>query len=799
MTQARVATLVLVLSLGVSACRRPPPDPPAPLLPQVSGTLLIPGLTMPVRVVRDAWGVPHLYANSQADLFFAQGFVQAQDRLFQMDLWRRSAQGRLSEVLGANFIERDAMTRRMQYHGDMRAEWDSYGSDTEAIATAFVHGVNAWIDTTIAHLPEEFALAGWRPEHWKPEDLLNRTDAFVASANAGDEVFDARLVAALGARRAESLIQGASPVHLDIPAGLDVNAISYIVGDALREVGARPFFSTLAAPVRTARRNEGISPVAGWEEPKGADGRVGSNAWAVSASRSVTGAPLLAADPHRPLDHPSWRYLVHLNAPGWNVIGAASPWLPGIVIGHNQHLAWAMTSRAEDVQDLYAEKVNPTNPHQIEQAGRWTDTRIIADPIVVKRREKPFPFDLESTSHGVIIASDRARHLAFTVRWTGFEPGTAAELGALALNRAASADEFRRALGHWKLPTATFVFATDEGGIGTQAAGLLPIRRAWSGSLPVPGWTGAYEWQGVSSASAGPDRHGRDYVVSANDDIARTRRIDAVLSSPSSFGLDDFRRLQHDTLAWNAEQLVPLLAPLRSDRADVDNARARLLAWDRRIAADSVEATLYVLWERAMLRRLAQGKLDSSLVDDFLAHEKAVLVPAITRPSSVWFTGSAIRARDVLILAALVDAVDAARAGPADRVQPWGALHSALFRHPLAIGAAARARYNVGPFQRAGYAETVMAADGADFEQRSGASFRMIVDVADWDRSVATNAPGQSGAPASRHFADLARLWAAGEYFPLWFSERAVQDHAETTLTLAPPPADRARACARDC
>ena len=738
--------------------------------------MTVPGLSAPVRIVRDTWGVPHIYADTQADLFFAQGLVQAQDRLFQIDLWRRSVQGRLSEVLGANFIERDAMTRRMQYHGDLRAEWDSYGPDAEAIATAFVGGINAWVDIASARLPEEFGLAGWRPEHWKPEDLLNRTDAFVASANAADEVFHARLVAGLGARRAEALLEAAASGPLRVPNGLDVNAITYVVSDALRAVGAAPVFSGLAAPITTSRLTSDASV-----------GLVGSNAWAVSASRSATGTPLLAADPHGTLDHPSARYLVHLNAPGWHVIGAAAPWLPGVVIGHNERFAWAMTSRAGDVQDLYAEKVNPANPHQVERAGRWTETTRTTDPILVKRREKPFPFEREFTAHGVIIAADRARHLAFTVRWTGFEPG-AGGLAVLAVNRAASVDAFRQAITRWKLPVATFVYATTDGVIGTQAAGLLPIRPGWSGALPVPGWTGANEWQNLASSHATqqPNEPARGYVLSANDSVARTQRIEAVLSARRSFAVDDFRALQHDTLAWNALQLVPLLEPLRSERADVEDARMRLLTWDRRISADSTEATLYLLWERSLLRGLARSRLDSSLVDDFVVREAALLVPVITGAHRNWFDGNPRRTRDALLLTALVDAVDAAHAQQADRIPRWGALHSALFRHPLAIGTAARARFNVGPFERAGYAETVMATGGVDFEQRTGASFRMIVDAGDWDRSIASNAPGQSGAAGSRHFSDLARPWAAGEYFPLSFSERIVLEHAETILTLTP-------------
>ncbi len=244
------------LALSVSAAcgrRTPPPAAPVPLPPQVSGTLTVDGLTAPVRVVRDRWGVPHIYAGNQDDLFFAQGFVQAQDRLFQMDLWRRSVQGRLSEVLGSNFLERDAMTRRMQYRGDMRAEWASYGPDTEAIATAFVRGVNAWVDLALAQLPEEFTYAGWRPERWTAQDLLNRTDAFVASSNAIDEVLRARLIAAVGPRQADALLPPPAGAPTVVPRGLELATISPVIVDAVRRVGPPPFFSGLAVAVMAGR------------------------------------------------------------------------------------------------------------------------------------------------------------------------------------------------------------------------------------------------------------------------------------------------------------------------------------------------------------------------------------------------------------------------------------------------------------------------------------------------------------------------------------------------------------------
>ncbi len=614
----RVSLRVLCVLCGLIAagCRRP--APPASAVPPVSGALSLDGLSAPVRVVRDRWGVPHIYAGNQDDLFFAQGFVQAEDRLFQMDLWRRSAQGRLSEVLGSNFFERDVMTRRIQYRGDLDADWASYGPDTRAIASAFVRGVNAWVAIARAHPPEAFVLAGWLPEFWAPEDLLNRTEAFTMSSQGLLEVLRARLVQAVGVRRADELMPPEPPSPTVVPAGLDPGAVTAVVGDALRRVGTAPFFLGLAKPVSAI-------------EPGSHDG---SNNWAVAGRRSATGAPILANDPHRRLDHPSLRYLVHLNAPGWNVIGAVEPWMPGVAIGHNDRVAWGLTIFDADGQDLYVERVNPENPHQVLDRGRWVDTRHVSDPVTMKGRAKPLVADHEFTSHGPIVAIDRERHLAYALQWIGAEPGTAGYLAALGLDRARSWPEFRAALSHWKAPGENFVYADVDGNIGYQAAALVPIRRTWNGTLPVPGWAGAYEWRGWYALDDLPHalNPADGYLATANNDTlpagerrainyewgspARINRIRDVFRATPTFSVDASRRLQHDVLAWNAGQLVPLLAGVSSDRPDVEAARQRLLAWDRRLTVESSDASLYVLWESALARRLVRGRLDAALAAD---------------------------------------------------------------------------------------------------------------------------------------------------------------------------------------
>jgi penicillin amidase len=404
---------------------------------QVEGEFAIDGLSAPVRVVRDRWGVPHIYAQSQDDLFVAQGFVQAQDRLFQMDLWRRASQGRLAQVLGPNFTERDIMTRRMQYRGDRDTEWASYGADTRAIATSFVRGINAWVAAAHARPPEEFVLAGWKPEYWSAADVLNRTDAFLASGDAIDEV----------GRR----------------------AFSHIVADAIRRTGTQPFLIGLAGRLPDAD-DESASPAptanAVSREVEAARQRPGSGS-RVSAAR---GAPLSVFESGRLFDHPSSRYVVHLHAPGWNVIGAARPWLPGVAIGHNERVAWGMAPYEADTQDLFLEPLGAPSH------------RIVKDRAVIAAR-KPFEYESEYTPRGVVVAQDREKKIAFAVRWSGAEPGAAGELASLALNRARNWDEFRQALARWKMPVRQFVYVDVEGNLGSHVAGLIPMRRGeeWQG------------------------------------------------------------------------------------------------------------------------------------------------------------------------------------------------------------------------------------------------------------------------------------------------------------------------------
>ena len=537
------ARCAIVALLAGAACRTEPPAPP--LVAPVSGTIAIAGLTAPVRVRRDRWGVPHIEASSRDDLFVAQGFVQAQDRLFQMDLWRRAAQGRLAEVLGPNFIERDAMTRRVQYRGDLDAEWARYGPEARAIATAFVRGINAWVALARERPPEAFVLAGWPPDRWEPNDLLNRTDAFLASGDAIAEI----------ARR-----------HL-----------SEVVADAIRRVGTPPFFAGLAAPVR---RSDSASEVSS-EAPAGSrrsaereGGHADRDVELVTAAAAIPTAASVAvlrdgvvdvAESPRRFEVPSPRYLVHLRAPGWNAIGATAPWRPGIAIGHNDRVAWGSAPLDLDTQDIVVEPIDPAA------------TRVEHDTIVVKGRAEPFPYDTERTPAGVVVASDREHGQHFALKWTGFGPGAAPELAALAIDVAQTRGELDAAIARWAMPPRRFVVASvDEGRARSvptaaermeSAARGVTEQQAWVGDQP-PSVVRALTQRASAGVGAEPARSTATRALFAHvlGITAAARRRFAIGPLPRPPRDDQPFRAQLDPRAWDASRVMS--APGQSESPD---------------------------------------------------------------------------------------------------------------------------------------------------------------------------------------------------------------------------------------
>ncbi|HSK80311.1 MAG TPA: penicillin acylase family protein [Thermoanaerobaculia bacterium] len=774
--------LFLVLALLVRPAGAAAPDLAArakAVLAQTSGTISVPGLSRPVTVLRDPWGIPHIYAETQDDLFFAQGFVAAQDRLWQMELWRRTGEGKLAEILGPEAVDRDRFARLLRYRGDFSAEYESYAPDAKPILEAFVRGVNFAIETSRDRLPIEFQLAGIRPEPWTPEVCLSRMAAWEVTGNAGMEVMRARLGRDLGFSLLDELIETEPFRPLAKEPRMDLEGFD-------EKVFALPMAAR--APIRFSQKE-------------------GSNNWVVDGTLSATGKPLLANDPHRGLRLPSLRSLVHLVGPGWNVIGAGEPALPGVAAGHNDRMAFGFTVVGIDQQDLYVEETNPENPNEYRFRGRWERMRVEREKIAVKGQE-PVEAVLKFTAHGPVIHEDRRRRRAYALRWVGTEPGTAGYLGALSLNRARTWPEFVKALERWKVPSENLVYADVDGNIGWQAAGLTPVRRGWSGLLPVPGAAGKYEWQGFLPFSElpsafNPEKH---FLATANHNIlppgysrelsydwgspSRYLRITEVLSVPGKkFTVADFQRLQYDEVSLPARDLVRLLGEAKGASEELRPYLAMLTGWDATVARDSAPAALYKVWTTKLPGAILGDRVPEGLrpmVAGSLPLEKVIEI--LREPSPRWFGDDPRVGRDKALFKSLEEAVtDAEETLGSDPAKwRWGALHKATFRHALSTDDERRALFDLPPVELGGDGDTVHVTVGPGFDVAHGASFREILDVADWDRSVATSVPGLSGQPGSPHYGDLLAPWAEGKYFPLLFSREKVEEAAKERLVLVP-------------
>jgi penicillin G amidase len=782
-------------------------------LAQADGEIDLEGLHHPVEVIRDRWGVAHIYARTVDDLFFAQGFVAAQDRLWQMDLWRRAADGTLSEVLGPSALPRDTFARLIRYRGDMDAEWRSYAPDARPIIEAFVRGVNAQIalvNDNEAKLPIEFQLLGSRPRPWTPEVVVGRMAGYVMTRNARSEVQRAMLAARIGAARVGEYLPIEPEVRVVVPDGLDLRDLTDDVL-ALATAAAEPLrFDPPGAPRKAGLLLSPPSRLQPWAVLQGAlDERalVGSNNWAVSGARSATGTPLLANDPHRAIQVPSLRYAVHLNGPGWNVIGAGEPALPGVAAGHNDRVAFGFTIVGIDQQDLYVERLDPADPDRYLYKGRWEAMRVERETVPVKG-EAPRTIELRFTRHGPVLHVDRARHRAYALRWVGSQPGTAGYLASLSLNRARNWDEFLAALARWHTPPENLLYADVDGNIGWVAAGLTPVRRNWHGLYPVPGHEGRYEWDGFLPFDELPRvlNPPAGYLATANHNVLppsyphrlgyewsaphRYRRIVEVIDQGGRFDVPRFEALQHDELSLVARAVVEALqvaALQRSVPAERAPALRLLTSWDGELHRDSAAAALYQLWLPHLQRAFAQVRTrpaERPHVPDRISLER--LHAIAVRPGSQDY--------DILAGPALEAAWKEARErlGDDPAVWAWGRLHMAHFDHPLASTDEQRRVMSLPMVPRGGDATTVNNT-GTGFRQTHGASYRQVVDLADWDRSTMINVPGQSGQPGSPHYGDLLPLWARGAYHPMAFSREAVERHRTATLVLQPRAADRAR------
>jgi penicillin G amidase len=790
--------------------------------PATTATLRTEGLARPVEIIRDRWGINHIYAESEGDLFFAQGYAAARDRLFQFELWRRQATGTVAEILGRRELNRDIGARLHMFRGDLDAELNHYHPRGKAIVEAFVRGINAYVAETERNpslLPIEFTLLGITPGRWTPAVVISRHQAL--TSNVTGEVNYMRAMKRAGPAAVRELLyfQGGEPDFTPDPS-LDLRTFPDNVLEIYSAFRGSITFEAGDIAAEYRLQAAGVRPPGSDASPQDlgeVDPRdVGSNNWVVAGSRTQSTYPIMANDPHRTIAAPSLRYWVHLVAPGWNVIGGGEPVLPGVSIGHNGHGAWGLTIFGNDNEDLYVYETNPANADEYRYQGGWERMRTIEDTIAVKGGQ-PERVTLKYTRHGPVIFEDRTARRAYAVRAAWLEPGGAPYLASLRMNQARTWEEFREACSYNHMPAENMVWADRTGTIGWQAAGIQPLRRNWSGLLPVPG-DGRYEWDGYLPITDLPHEvnPARGFVATANHylfpndypwkealhytwaDPYRASRINEILGSGRLFSVAETATVQNDDLSLPARALVPLLRDVSLASGPAARARDVLTAWDFVMDKHSVAAGIYAMWQRRLLVNTRERLLPPALggTDNSLITLKRV-IDALHAPDGR-FGEHPTRARDALIALSLDEAVaELTRRFGAD-MQTWkygqDGFHHALIRHPLSgvVNAETRAKLSVGPLPRGGDGSTVSATGNGD-NQTAGGSFKIIVDTEDWDNSIGINTPGQAGDPDDAHYRDLFELWARGRYFTLAYSRSKVESVRGSTLRLEPAGATNQR------
>ena len=766
-------------------------------LPKRTGNVVLDGLDTPAEVLWDSWGVPHVYAQTQDDLFFLQGYLHAQDRLWQMELSRRAGAGRLSELFGERTLEADRFLRRIGLHRTAQKELELLDAETGPLLSSYCRGVNAFLRSHLDRLPLEFSLLHHRPEPWRPLDSLvwAKTLAWSFSSNLEAELSRASFIERLGSELA---------AHLEHPY--------------------RPGHPLTTPPGATEPLQQEAEPD-GWHDLPVVLHGGASNAWVVDGTRSGSGKPLLANDPHLVPQLPSVWYEMHLECPTLRVTGVSVPGEPGIVIGHNQHIAWGVTASMVDIQDVYVEEFSPDKPSHYRFEGDWHKATVVQERIHVKGRRMPVVEEVAITRHGPVFAPPKdGSHRALALRSTFHEPSNALKAG-LALAKAANWAEFRAGLADWSEPAVNFVYADAAGNIGYQLAGRLPRRLPGTGAVPLPGWSGDKEWQGYLTQEEIPSSYnpGAHYIINANNKVAgqehpavivgewadgyRVQRIQDLILQKDLLRPEDAAAMQMDVLSLPAKALLELVRGVHPRSPAAQQALDYLLAWDGRIEAGSTGAALYEVFRLCLRRNLLSPVLGPHMDAYFGMH----LHPLATSSSAYQSRGASYLIellgslddtdpaglavgvdKEEVINRSLEEAVAQLRLrlGRNQRHWTWGRLHHITFRHPMGQAPILGRLLNRGPYPLRGDTDTIHQASYSlrrPYEAASWQpSYRFIADTADWDRCLSIHAPGQSGQPGSSHYDDMIPLWRRGEYHPMPFSRDAVEAAAVTRQEFSP-------------
>jgi penicillin amidase len=801
--------------------------------PELGGTVAVRGLRGAVQVGRDRWGIPQIYADDAGDLFRAQGYVHAQDRFWEMDVRRHISSGRLAEMFGGSQVEVDKVVRTMGWYRVAQRELGMLSPRTRAYLEAYADGVNAYLaDHHGAELSVEYGMlrlinSGYRPQPWTPADSVSWLKALAWQLNSGLDVEVQRslLAASLPARVVDELYPGydysaRDPIvaarELD-RAAVTPAAMAGPAGPVDAGAGAR-----LRAAASTLRR---LDAVLG---PTGTG--IGSNSWVLGGSRTATGKPILANDPHLAPQLPSVWYQVGLHcrsvgpACPFDVAGFGFSGMPGVVIGHNADIAWGLTDLTADVSDLYLERVEGG---YYEHDGRRLPLETREETIAVAGGA-PQRLTVRSTGNGPLLSGvlEPVGKVAtrgaqpgheIALRWTALQPGKTMD-ALFALNHAGDWRSFRAAVADLAAPAQSVVYADRAGHIGYQASGRIPLRRSGDGRTPATGWTSAHDWTGYIPFDKLPSVYDppKGYIVTANNAATgpeypytiskdwgagyRSQRIADLIKRAGKMDVEAVRRMQGDTYSANAAQLTPYLLDVPVT-AEVARAQGLLRGWDFTQPPESAPAAYFNAVWRHLLRLTFTDELSTTGADpdpDGGGRWFQVIGGMLRRPDDPLWRNQAdprgLRSRDDVLRAAMTDAVGELSASHGDDPASWrwGDLHTVELRNQtLGTGAPGPVRrlLNRGPYELGGGNETVDAAawfPSSGYEVTWAPSMRMVVDLGDLDSSRWVNQTGASGHAYHGNYVDQAALWARGETISWPFSGAAVGAMTRQRLTLVP-------------
>jgi len=788
-------------------------------LPKKNGKLTLPGLHEPVEVLTDRYGVPHIYARNEDDLYFAQGYIHAQERLWQMELNRRTASGRLSEIFGEIAVATDRFSRRLGMHRAATAEVPRLSEQNKRTLDAYARGVNAYIEQNKYKLPIEFSLLRFKPAAWQITDsiLWAKMMGWSLCGNWETEIIRARIIATLGAKRAAKLEAGYDPKHpLIIPPGVEYRGVNLGMLEQYEQIKQLTGFGMLGA----------------------------SNNWVVDGTMTTTGSPILCNDPHLGQTAPSIWYECHLVAGDINVIGASFPGTPGVIIGHNQHIAWGITNAVSDVQDLYIEKFNPQNPHQYEYQDKWEEAQVILEEIKVRGAKTSLIEEVRITRHGPILTSislsgkdnqpgkngnnHASAELPLALRWPGLEQCHIIS-AVQKMNQATNWEEFRDALRDWDVPPQNLIYGDKEGNIGYVMAGAIPIRAQGQALLPSPGWTGEYEWTGFIPFDELPQTYNpqQHFIVTANNRVVdddypyyitnewlngyRAQRIRDLLTSKGKLAPTDMALIQGDQYALPAVEIVPHILSLQTSAPLEKAALDVLRTWNYILAPASVGAAIYATFlhkfqvivfgamfgddETLVHGYLGRGSSILAPINGYASRSKPLLIRLLNEHDDSWFADSAIpngpRSWDAARSSAFTGAVEELREKLGNDISQWqyGKIHKMTYNHVLGMIKPLDKIFNRGPFPLGGDVDTVNMGATLPHQPETVItipSFRQIVNLADMKASLSGHSPGQSGHPASKHYADFIKPWLRVKHHPMLFERRSIEVNAEGILKMAP-------------